>query len=368
MKRILCLILLLALILPAHAEAGISETHVRCIASHSVNLRTGPGEQYDKVGSLVRGETARLIDSAEGWHQVEYDRQQVWVSAQYVEFVTLTDHLSSLEIQDALLAAELCPAMGVARCSRAIPAYAAPSGGNPSIGMLEANAEYPVYEQRDGFLRLLDCDSFVWVETRMVDSFEIHDSIVLNQDFHARSLDSALKKRIQGKSYKSNCTVPHSDLRYVSILYYDFDGNIHRGEIMCNAAVARDMLVIFNVLYQAKYGLTEVSLVDNYNAEDRPSMSANNTSCFNFRVIAGSSKLSNHALGLAIDVNPKLNPYVQGDYVSPKNAYAYADRTRDFPGKIDANDLAYQLFLSYGWEWGGIWTSAQDYQHFEKYL
>lgn len=362
MKRLICMLLLLTMLL----SSALAETHVTCTAGN-VNLRSGPGTEYEKVGMLTRGATAKLLETGDGWHKVEYNSQQAWVSADYVTLTTLVDHLSLPEIQDALKNAELCPAMGTLVCPSAVPVYAAPAAGT-AIGELSPNVEYPVYERRGGFLRVMDYDSFVWVKAGESGTFTIADTLTLNEDFHARPIDETLKKRINGRSYKSNCTVPYSDLRYLSILYYDFEGNLRQGEIMCNAAAARDLLVIFNVLYQAKYPLTEVSLVDNYDAVDRASMSANNTSCFNFRVVAGSNKLSNHALGLAIDVNPQINPFVQGDYVSPKNGAPYADRRKNFAGKIDFNDLCYQLFMHYGWEWGGVWTRYQDYQHFEKYL
>lgn len=370
MKRLICLIMLLCMLLPAASAetAAAANSHVSC-TSNSVNLRSGPGTEYEQVGTFFRGETAPLLETGDGWYKIDYNAQQAWVNADYVTVVTLVDHLATEEIQAALETAELCPAMGVISSSQSIPVFAAPGSTlSSAIGELEPGVEYPVYERRYGFLRVLDYDSFVWVDATTVENFTIHDTLKLNDDFHARTIDDDLKQRINGLSYKADCTVPYSDLRYLSILYYDFEGNVHKGEIMCNAAVARDMLIIFNVLYQAKYPLTEVSLVDNYDAVDRASMSANNTSCFNFRVIAGSDTLSNHALGLAIDVNPQINPYVQGDYVSPKNGAPYADRTQDFPGKIDFNDLCYQLFMNYGWEWGGVWIRYQDYQHFEKYL
>lgn len=361
MKHLLCLLLLLTLLLPtACAETG-------CIANTNVNLRSGPGTEYEKVGVLARGAAAKILEHADGWYKIESNSHPAWVSADYVTLTEIVDHLTSDEIAAALLSAERCPAMGTLKAGQSIPVYASPAGGAPSIGMLEPGSEYPVYERRGGFLRVLDYDSFVWVDADLAE-VRLFDSIILDENFHSRTIDDALRQRINGRSYKADCTVPYSSLRYVSILYYDFEGNVRKGEIMCNTSVARDMIVIFNVLYQAKYPLTEVSLVDNYDAVDRASMSANNTSCFNFRVVAGSNNLSNHALGLAIDVNPQINPFVQGDYVSPKNGAPYADRTRDFPGKIDFNDLCYQLFMHYGWEWGGVWTRYQDYQHFEKYI
>ena len=101
-------------------------------------------------------------------------------------------------------------------------------------------------------------------------------------------------------------------------------------------------------------------------------MTANNTSCFNFRLVEGTTSLSKHALGLAIDINPFLNPYVSTKngqpYVSPPGSEYYADRSNVFPCKIDENDLCYKLFTAHGFTWGGHWKTMKDYQHFQKSL
>ena len=111
-------------------------------------------------------------------------------------------------------------------------------------------------------------------------------------------------------------------------------------------------------------------LIDEYGAEDSLSMADNNTSAFNYREIAGSSRLSKHAKGLAIDINPLYNPYVkqtgEGEaVVSPLEGAAYADRAQEFPYKIEEGDLCCQLFGAHGFIWGGSWNSVKDYQHFE---
>ena len=99
-------------------------------------------------------------------------------------------------------------------------------------------------------------------------------------------------------------------------------------------------------------------------------MSDNNSSCFNYREITGGGKLSKHALGLAIDINPLYNPYVKELpdrlHYEPKNSLPYIDRSKTFPYKIDTADLCYKLFKQYGYTWGGEWKTRKDYQHFEK--
>ncbi len=75
---------------------------------------------------------------------------------------------------------------------------------------------------------------------------------------------------------------------------------------------------------------------------------------------------SAHSYGLAIDLNPVMNPYVAADKVLPEKGRLFSDRTKDAPGMITKSSLAYQVFIAHGWHWGGDFTSVKDYQHFEK--
>ena len=196
------------------------------------------------------------------------------------------------------------------------------------------------------------------------------DRVTYRPDFFYESLSDDIKKRITGLSYKEDCTVPYEDLRYVRVLYTNFNGGTSVGEIICNQAIAQDLVEIFYELYQAEYQIESIHLVDEYNADDLLSMQDNNTSCFNYRTVEGSTKLSKHAQGLALDINPYFNPYITyengKEKVSPVGSEAYADRSRPFAYKIDENDLCYKLFTEHGFSWGGHWNSCKDYQHFEK--
>lgn len=184
--------------------------------------------------------------------------------------------------------------------------------------------------------------------------------------FTSEEISDEIFNRIYGVSFGTDCTVPREDLRYLQVSYVGFDGESHVGEIICNKAISEDLLDIFEQLYDAKYEIERVELVDNYNGDDEASMEANNSSCFNFRFIAGTTKLSNHAKGMAIDINPLYNPYITSSGFTPINAGDYVDRSTVFAHKIDENDLCYQLFMEHGFSWGGSWTHSKDYQHFEK--
>lgn len=181
------------------------------------------------------------------------------------------------------------------------------------------------------------------------------------------------KARITGSSYPDTqepLQISYEELSYVHVLHYDFEGQIQEGELICNQAVAQDLVEIFYELYESQYPIEKIRLIDEYSADDEASMADNNTSCFNYRTVPGSTKLSNHSYGFAIDINPLYNPYVRTrdgkELISPDNAVPYADRSADFPHKIDRNDLCYRIFIEHGFTWGGSWNSSKDYQHFEK--
>ncbi|MCQ2549061.1 MAG: M15 family metallopeptidase [Lachnospiraceae bacterium] len=199
------------------------------------------------------------------------------------------------------------------------------------------------------------------------------DVYTYKKGFLCSSLSDSIKERINGISYGEDCTVPYEDLRYLQILYFNFEHQEALGEIICNKAIASDLLDIFYELYLNEYELERVELVDEYDGDDLKSMEANNTSCFNYRVVEGTTTLSKHALGLAIDINPFYNPYIVfnkngsgEDYISPAGSEIYVDRSKSFPYKIDENDICYKLFIAHGFTWGGNWNSTKDYQHFQK--
>lgn len=189
--------------------------------------------------------------------------------------------------------------------------------------------------------------------------------------FTASVITEEIYERINGCSYVENENISLEELRYLKILHIGFDGEEHEGELIVNQAIADDILEIMQQLYQNQYPIERMVLVDEYDGDDEKSMQANNTSCFNYRTVEGSEKLSKHSYGLAIDINPFYNPcvrsYADGSTKSfPEGSDEYADRSKDFPYKIDQDDLCYRLFTEHGFRWGGTWNSLKDYQHFDK--
>ncbi len=193
------------------------------------------------------------------------------------------------------------------------------------------------------------------------------------EGFSYMKITKQIKRRINGKSYRTNKHIKYSDLRYVNVKYYNYNGKVRNGELIVNKAIAKDIVEIFYELYKIKYPIRRMRLVDEYKADDDISMAADNTSCFNYRSVSGSSNLSLHALGLAIDINPRVNPCVGGlRGVVPENGKVYKERdVKKCRGKykdnmIHKNDEIYKIFKKHGFSWGGDWNNMKDYQHFYK--
>ena len=149
--------------------------------------------------------------------------------------------------------------------------------------------------------------------------------------FYISHIPDDIFAKMQGRSYKADCTIDSEELRYVHILHTGFDGETNEGELVVNKAIADDVLAIFEELYRAKYPIEKVCLVDEYDADDEASMSDNNSSAINFRTISHTTTISKHGLGMAIDINPLYNQYVKtvngALSIEPANAAVYVDQS-----------------------------------------
>lgn len=196
-----------------------------------------------------------------------------------------------------------------------------------------------------------------------------------NEYFKAMKIDDEVMMRMRrGGSFPADCTVKRESLRYLKVLHYNFNGRIQTGELVCNVTIADDLIDILKELYRNKYQIEKMVLIDEYSADDELSMSDNNSSAFCFRKVSGSNRLSKHARGLAIDINPLQNPCVRYNVngllrdIEPdtQEARKHIKRNSGQAHMIDKNDLCYKLFIRHGFRWGGSWRSKKDYQHFEK--
>lgn len=182
-------------------------------------------------------------------------------------------------------------------------------------------------------------------------------------------LTEEIKEQMRGVSWQEDARCPSfSQLSLLQLSHLGFDGQTHTGQMVVRTEIAAEVCEIFRELYEKRFPIEKIRLIDDYSADDSAAMADNNTSAFCFRVIDGTKYLSNHSFGLAIDINPVQNPYLRGELVEPESGGAFLKRDDPVPGMITPAGDCYNAFVSRGWEWGGDWSSPVDYQHFEKKL
>lgn len=178
-----------------------------------------------------------------------------------------------------------------------------------------------------------------------------------------RPIDAELRARM-AYSWRPGCPVKRTGLRYVRVTHLGFGGTARQGELVVHKNASADVVTVFRALYEARFPIRRMRLVDDYRGSDAASMAANNTSAFNCRRVTGSSSWSEHSYGRAIDINPVQNPYVSGGTVEPPAGERYVQRSPRRKGMVSRAVRA--AFRSVGWSWGGAWTSLKDYQHFSS--
>jgi hypothetical protein len=194
--------------------------------------------------------------------------------------------------------------------------------------------------------------------TPVQDGAEVDESSV-----NSLIIDSDIKfeEAVAGKNIPGNILL---NLELVNVYYYGFNGNLRKGQLVVHKDVVQDVEEIFDFIRETKFPLDKVVPLSEYNWSDEESMKENNTSAFNYRFISGTRVISKHASGLAIDINPKLNPYIKNEVCTPEGSTYDTTKT----GTLKADSPLVLEFKQRGWKWGGDWKNLKDYQHFEKNL
>jgi len=170
----------------------------------------------------------------------------------------------------------------------------------------------------------------------------------------------SLKQAISGTKAPKSII---DSLVLLNVEFYDFEGKLQQGHLVVNIAVADDIMELFELIKTNRFPIAQAKPIVYFGWDDNASMEANNTSAFNYRTIAGTNRLSHHATGRAIDINPVQNPVIYADgKISPIGA-KYNPKS---PGTLTANSEIVKFMKSRGWRWGGDWTSFKDYHHFDK--
>jgi hypothetical protein len=165
-------------------------------------------------------------------------------------------------------------------------------------------------------------------------------------------------------TWRPDCPVGLDELRYVTVTFWGFDERPYVGELLVHAAAADDLVEVFRALHEARFPIEEMRVVGLEELDAPPTGDGNNTTGFVCRSVVSGSSWSQHAYGLAVDINPFHNPYVRGDRVVPELASAYLDRDDHRPGMIQPGDVVTEAFDAIGWGWGGDWRTVSDWMHF----
>jgi hypothetical protein len=158
-------------------------------------------------------------------------------------------------------------------------------------------------------------------------------------------------------------------LAWVRLAFWGFDHRRHTGELLVKRSAAHRMVRVFRRLYRERFPIEQMSITSKAEQHAPPTGDGNNTSAFACRPTRGSTTFSEHAYGLAVDVNPFQNPYSRTEedgrrVVLPELASAYLRRDRDRPGMIAPGGPVVRAFARIGWGWGGSWHSLKDRMHF----
>lgn len=151
--------------------------------------------------------------------------------------------------------------------------------------------------------------------------------------------------------------------RLIDVEYYNFEGKLCRGQLVVHQSLVKDFKEAFELIKSIKFPIKQCIPIVKYNWDDNASMEDNNTSAFNFRYVAGTTRYSNHAEGRAIDINPFQNPAIYNSgKISPKGSKYDLKSV----GTLTPDSEIVKFFKNRSYRWGGDWTSLKDYQHFDK--
>lgn len=180
----------------------------------------------------------------------------------------------------------------------------------------------------------------------------------------ATELPEDLRSAMFGTSWREGCPTPMADLRLLSVRHRDFDGGVGEGRLVVHRDAVESVRRAFEAAFDEGFPIRSVVPVSAFDGSDDASMAADNTSAFNCRPIKGTMAWSEHATGMAIDVNPRENPWVRGEKVDPPEGRAFLERDGAVPGVLTEDSAMVLSFRESGWGWGGRWSSRKDYQHF----
>ncbi len=206
----------------------------------------------------------------------------------------------------------------------------------------------------------------------MVRSFALSTMLIALAPFQwsAKPLPQPIKTQLEQRGFwHKGCPVGLGDLRLLTVTNLGFDGRSHHGQLVVNRRATGALSSAFRRMYANRFPIRHMRIRDFYGpVRQRPN---DVTASFECRQAvpspcdggSGTGTWSNHAYGLAVDINPRENPYVGCGQSSDPTAQSYRNRGRKRPGMIGGRTV--RAFADAGWGWGGSWSgNTKDYMHF----
>lgn len=226
-------------------------------------------------------------------------------------------------------------------------------------------SERPLPERDDGFGEIRDTPAEL-VDRRLPPPPEPDLPAPPADGSFAATIEPVPDRVAARSTWRPECPVELDELRYLTVTFRGFDDRAHTGELIVHHRVAEDVVGVFERLFRARFPVEELRVVREEELDAPPTGDGNTSTAFVCREVTTGESWSQHAYGLAVDLNPFHNPYVRDDVVVPELASAYLDRGTHRPGMIQRGDAVTEAFAAIGWRWGGDWQSLQDWMHFSE--
>ena len=208
----------------------------------------------------------------------------------------------------------------------------------------------------------------------MVRSFAISALAVALLPFQwsAKPLPQPVKTQLKQRGFwHKGCPVGLGDLRLLTVTHLGFDGASHHGQLVVNRRAASPLRARSGrCTATASRSATCASATSTGPRARRPESDV--TASFECRQAvpspctggSGTGTWSNHAYGLAVDINPRENPYVGCGQSSDPTAQAYRNRGRKRPGMVDARAPCARSRTPAGAGAARGSGNTKDYMHF----
>ena len=189
--------------------------------------------------------------------------------------------------------------------------------------------------------------------------------------FHSaiRPLVPAEHAQLRKEFWHPGCPVRLTALRLLEVSYWDFAGEVQMGNLVVNRRAAAPLARVFRQLYRLRFPIRHMRFADAYGPRSGRPRDRDISGSFECRRAvpspcgSGTGNWSQHAFGLAIDLNPIENPYTGCGRTRERASLPYLNRSRIRRGMV--TPAVVRAFRSIGWGWGGSWAgSTKDYMHF----